>query len=126
MNTILAVAAGGAVGAVARYLLAANVTARLGTGFPYGTLSVNLLGCLLLGILAETVALKLHLPRVYQSMLATGFIGAFTTFSTFVMESVLLMERGVMLTALLYVGLSVVLGILAFMGGMAAIRLWAA
>jgi CrcB protein len=57
MNTILAVAAGGAGGAVARYLLAANVTARLGTGFPYGTLIVNLLGCLILGVLAETFAL---------------------------------------------------------------------
>jgi CrcB protein len=59
-------------------------------------------------------------------MLVTGFIGAFTTFSTFVMESVLLMERNAMLTAFVYVGLSVVLGIFAFMGGMAAIRLWAA
>jgi len=126
MNTILAVAAGGAVGAVARYLLAANVTQRFGTGFPYGTLIVNLLGCLILGILTETFALKFHPPRLYQSMLATGFIGAFTTFSTFVMESVLLMERGAMLMAFLYVGLSVVLGIFAFIGGMAVIRLWAA
>jgi CrcB protein len=122
MNVVVAIAIGGALGAVSRYFLSARVTHLLGLGFPYGTLVVNLLGCFLLGLLVELFALKLSVPRPLQAMLTTGFMGAFTTFSTFSMETVLLVERQNILLAALYVAVSVVLGIAAFALAMALVR----
>jgi CrcB protein len=122
VNTVIAIAIGGAFGAVSRHLLAGRVTQLLGLGFPYGTLVVNLLGCFLLGLLVELFALKLSVPRPVQAMLTTGFMGAFTTFSTFSLETVLLVERQNIMLAALYVGVSVVLGIGAFALAMVLVR----
>jgi len=122
MNAVVAVAIGGALGAVSRYFVAGRVAHLLGMTFPFGTLTVNVLGSFLLGLLVELFALKLSLPRPMQALLTTGFMGAFTTFSTFSMETVLLVERHTVLLAALYVGVSVVLGIAAFALGMVLVR----
>ena len=122
MNVVLAIAIGGALGAVSRHFVAGRVAALLGLGFPYGTLAVNVLGSFLMGLLVELFALKLNLPRPMQALLTTGFMGAFTTFSTFSMETVLLMERQTSFLALLYVVVSVTLAISAFAFGMFVVR----
>ena len=109
MNVVLAIAIGGALGAVSRHFVAGRVAALLGLGFPYGTLTVNVLGSFLMGLLVELFALKLSLPRPMQALVTTGFMGAFTTFSTFSMETVLLMQRQTSFLALLYVAASVTL-----------------
>src|SRR5262249_30742805 len=93
---------GGFLGANARVLVANRVTARLGALIPYGTLIVNLSGCLLLGFLMGVLEAR-PLPPVLRPALATGFIGAYTTFSTFEYETVLLMREGSLLLAAVYV-----------------------
>ena len=118
------VALGGAIGAAARHL--ANVAALrlLGPGFPYGTFAVNIVGGLLMGLLAGWLALK------YQSgggqglrlFLATGILGGFTTFSAFSLDAVVLWERGAVAAAAFYVVGSVVLSILGLVAGLAFVR----
>lgn len=124
MNLILAIALGGALGAVSRHFVAGRVTAALGIGFPFGTLTVNVLGSFLMGVLVELIALKLNLPRPLQAFLTVGFLGAFTTFSTFSMETVLLFERQGILLPLAYIGVSVLLAVSAFGLGLYLMRQW--
>jgi len=121
---IMAIALGGALGAVSRHFVAGRLAGALGLVFPYGTLSVNVLGSFLMGLLVELIALKLNLPRPMQAFLTVGFLGAFTTFSTFSMEVVLLMERHTLVLALAYVVLSVVLAVAAFGLGLTLVRQW--
>ena len=125
MNVVVAIAIGGALGAVSRHYVAGRVMHLLGMGFPFGTMTVNILGSFLLGLLVELFALKLSLPRPVQAMVTTGFMGAFTTFSTFSMETILLVERQNVLLAALYVGGSVALGLCAFALAMFLVRSFA-
>lgn len=123
MSTVLVIAAGGAVGAVARYLLAAQVGLILGLGFPYGTMIVNVLGSLILGALVESMALFWSVSNDLRAFLVIGMLGSFTTFSTFSLDVITLFNRGDILPASLYVLASVGFALAAFMGGMAAVRL---
>lgn len=123
MQMILAIALGGAVGAVLRHLMASAVTRAFGTSFPYGTLSVNLLGALVLGLLTGLLTHKLTLPLEMKAFLTVGLLGGFTTFSTFAMEGGLLIERGELNTVFLYMAGSVVLGLGAFFIGLKAARM---
>lgn len=126
MPILLQIALGGALGAVLRYLLVGSVTRAFGTGFPWGTLAVNLVGCFAMGIVAALVLLRgdpawqRHAP-----LLMTGIIGGFTTFSAFALETHQLIERERMVAAMAYAGGSVVLGVLALIGGLALGRHWA-
>lgn len=122
LQLIAAVAAGGAFGAVGRYLVAAQVTAWAGTGFPLGTLIVNVLGSFVMGLLVELGALVWSPSPELRAFLTVGFLGAFTTFSTFSMETVLLYERGALALCALYVALSVVLSVGAFFAALALVR----
>lgn len=106
--SLLLVAFGGAAGSVARHLVALLAAAQLGAGFPWGTLAVNIIGSALIGIAAG-----LGLQGDARLLLVTGFLGGFTTFSAFSLETGALFERAPMLAAL-YVGASVTLGLLAF------------
>lgn len=106
------VAIGGAAGSVLRYLLS-NINAS----FPWGTFTVNILGSLLIGLLVGLVS-KGMLPPEMKLLLVTGFCGGFTTFSTFANESYSMMKAGDVLMTALYVGASVIIGILAVWGGM--------
>jgi CrcB protein len=112
---------GGLLGANARVLVASWVTAWLGALIPYGTLIVNLSGCLLLGFLMGALEAR-PLPPVLRPALATGFIGAYTTFSTFAYETILLIREGSLLLATVYVLGSLFVGLAAVWLGLVAAR----
>ena len=113
--------AGGVAGTLARTLLAGFVYGVLGTDFPYGTLAVNLSGCFLIGFLAAFAEEKLLLGPGARLLLMVGFCGAFTTFSTFMMETDHLLKEGEPFRAFMNVAASVVLGFLVFrLGGFLA------
>jgi CrcB protein len=118
---VIAVACGGAVGALARYWMSTLVYRQLGTGFPWGTLSVNVLGSLLMGILF-VLAHQRQLPDPWRLALAVGLLGAFTTFSTFSVDTLALVEQGAWLRATLNVLTSVVLCLAAAFAGAALAR----
>jgi CrcB protein len=113
----LSIALGGSVGALARFGLAGWVQERAGFAFPWGTLVVNVLGSLLIGISMRYMEAARVAPEV-RALLLVGLLGAFTTFSTFSWETVALLENGAWVRAALYAGGSLVLGIIAVYGGM--------
>ena len=108
---------GGITGTVARYFLSGMVYQVFGTNFPYGTLAVNLIGCFVIGFLVTLADEKFLLDPNARLLLMAGFCGAFTTFSTFMLETVNLMKEGENLRAFLNVGLSIVFGFLVFKTG---------
>ncbi|WP_150049630.1 MULTISPECIES: fluoride efflux transporter CrcB [Methylomonas] len=109
MQQLFAIAVGGSLGAVARFLVANGVYAALGRSFPHGTLFVNVVGSLLIGVLTELMVHRFALAIEYRAAVLVGFLGAFTTFSTFALETLYLFEEGSYLKALLNIFLSVVL-----------------
>ena len=112
IRNFLLVALGGAGGSVLRYMLS-----NINTSFPWGTFTVNVLGSLLIGLLVGFVSKGVLSPEM-KLLLVTGFCGGFTTFSTFANESFSMMKAGDVLLTALYVGVSVIIGILAVWGGM--------
>jgi CrcB protein len=106
-----AVAAGGALGALGRYLAMTWFGHRLGTGFPYGTLAVNAAGSLLLGAFVALGATAWQVPGGVQAFVAVGVLGAFTTVSTFALDTAYLAGRHRRLAAGVYVLASVVLSL---------------
>ncbi|UOA07671.1 fluoride efflux transporter CrcB [Methylobacter sp. S3L5C] len=109
MNQIIAVALGGASGAVMRFLISSGLYQWLGRGFPYGTLVVNVLGSFLIGLLTEALILqRIPMTLEYRAAILVGFIGAFTTFSTFSLETIYLLEQGSLNKAALNVIVSLV------------------
>jgi fluoride exporter len=122
MNMILAIAAGGAVGAVGRHYAAAQIGQWMGHGFPWGIMIVNIVGSLCMGILVETLALMWSPSPETRAFLVVGVLGAFTTFSTFSLDVALLYERGQILPAALYIAGSVALSVLALFAGLALMR----
>lgn len=122
MKLILAIAVGGAIGAVARHLVNVQAAALMGFGFPWGTLTVNIVGSFLMGVLVETSALAWSPDSAVRAMLAVGVLGAFTTFSTFSLDTIVLYERGQMGLAAGYVIASVVLSIGGLFAGLAVVR----
>lgn len=113
----LAIAAGSAVGGVARFLLTAWAQGQSGSTFPTGTLVVNLVGCLALGFLMHLVSDTAALSPQGRALLTTGFCGGFTTFSTFAYETVALVEEGAWRRATLNAGLSLLGGLAAILVG---------
>lgn len=122
MKMIMAIAAGGALGAVGRHYLTHQVAVWLGHGFPWGTLAVNVVGSFLMGVLIEVVALAWSPSQEMQAFLTVGLLGALTTFSTFSVDVVLLHERGATLVAAVYVAASVAFSVGALFAGLAVTR----
>lgn len=122
MKMLLAVAAGGALGAVGRYLVISQIGHWFGTGFPLGTLAVNVIGSFAMGALIETMALVWSTSQEVRAFLAVGILGAFTTFSTFSMDVALLFERGAMVQTALYILASVTLSIAGLFAGLHLMR----
>lgn len=122
MKVIVAVALGGAAGAVGRYLAMGFVQRLVGGHFPWGTLMINVLGSLAMGILIELLALVWSPGETVRALLAVGVLGAFTTFSTFSLDVVTLMERGFWFQAFGYSVASVLLCVAALFSGMATMR----
>lgn len=105
---LLAIALGGAVGALLRYWTSSGVYSILGQDFPYGTLTVNVVGSLLMGLLTILMLERMSVGPEMRGALLIGLLGAFTTFSTFSMETLFLIEQGEVFKAVLNVLLSVV------------------
>ena len=104
---------GALIGASARHFIFTLMAAK-SLNFPYHTLVVNIIGCLLVGFIAETFALKSHLPYNIRLFLVTGILGAFTTFSAFALDAGLLIEKNEWLKSALYMASSVILGVISY------------
>jgi len=122
MGMLIAVAAGGALGSLARHLMAGQITNALGYGFPWGILIVNVVGCFAIGVIAELGALTLNLSPELRAFLTVGVLGGFTTFSALALDVGVLTERGDLLNAFLYVAGSVGGSIAALFAGLALVR----
>ena len=122
MKTVMAIALGGALGAVARHFISHWSVVALGNGFPWGTLTVNVVGCFALGVVVEVMALVWSPAAEWRAFMTAGVLGAFTTFSAFALDISILHERGEMLQAILYVTVSVAGSIAAILAGMSLTR----
>jgi CrcB protein len=123
MGSLWLVAIGGALGAVARAMLSTAIHARWPTTLPWGTIVVNLAGCLVLGLLAGVLDSRPHLNPTWRAFGAVGVLAAFTTFSTFENETLALLQRGDLAAALANVAISVIAGLAAVWAGLIAGRL---
>lgn len=122
VKAFLAVAVGGAVGAVSRYSVYLLAARYLGQNFPYGTLIVNILGSLIMGMFIEMMALVWNVGTEVRLFFVVGILGAFTTFSTFSLDVAVLYERGELWVVALYMLASVVLSIGALFLGLHVVR----
>ena len=120
--TVLWIGLGGFIGANARYFLGRAVIERYGSAFPWGTLTVNVLGSLLIGVILEIIGQRATSDPAYRLFLVVGFLGGFTTFSTFAFESVTLLEDERWLRAGAYIAGSNVLAIAACLAGVQLAR----
>lgn len=115
-TTVLLVLAGG-LGALSRHTVSSWIHGQTGNGFPWGTMAVNVLGCLLFGLLWTLAEERFLIPRSVSFIILTGFVGSFTTFSTMTFETLNLIKTSSWMTALLYLGVGQILGIMAAMAG---------
>ena len=122
LGSLAAIAGGGALGAVLRHSANQGAMHLFGPDYPYGTVFVNVLGSFIIGALIAYFAHVWQPSNALRLFVITGFLGAFTTFSTFSLDFVTLLERGAMAPAFGYATISVVLSIAGLMFGMSVIR----
>lgn len=123
MNTVIAVAIGGAVGSVLRHGVNHAAARWIGIGFPWGTFAVNVVGCFLMGVVATAFAQRAGLPPEWRALLATGFLGGLTTFSAFSLDFAQLLGHGQIAKAALYFGATLMLAIAGFYLGASITKL---
>lgn len=123
MSKYVWVALGGAVGSIARYVVGVWIYSRFGTRFPYGTFVINISGCFIIGLALTVLDAHADLPSAWRLAVPIGFVGAYTTFSTFEYET-FRAAQGSPGTALLYVASSVLIGYLAVWLGVQAGRIF--
>jgi CrcB protein len=119
---LLAVALGGALGSLLRYFVAGQVQSAVWPGFPLGIFFVNISGGFAMGIIAELSALKLNLSPELRAFLTVGILGGYTTFSSFSLDSALLIERGDYVSAAAYMSGSAILSVVALFAGLWTVR----
>lgn len=120
MQKYLLIALGGALGSIARYWVGATVTNRLGARFPYGTLVINLTACLVIGFTLTFMGKRAGLSSAWRYLVPVGFVGAYSTFSTYEWETMSLLRTGGFPMAGLYALGSLILGLVAVWCGMLA------
>jgi fluoride exporter len=116
------VGAGGCLGSILRFWLGNYIGSRMGTRFPYGTFVINVTGSFLIGLVFALLTAKSNWSPNWRYLIPIGFIGGYTTFSSFEFETLRAVQDGQIGTGILYVGLSVVLGFVAVWGGLLAGR----
>ena len=122
MHAYLIVFVGAGLGGALRHGVNVAALRVLGSGFPYGTLTVNIVGSLVMGLLTGSFALKADPGQTWRLFLTTGMLGGFTTFSAFSLDTALLYERGTLGLMALYVVASVVVSIAALFAGLSIMR----
>ena len=120
---LAAVGVGGAIGSMARYLIAGWVQSPAWSGFPYGIFVVNVTGGLVMGMLTEAMALKFNVSPELRAFLTTGLLGGYTTFSTFSLEATQLIQRHDYGQASVYIAGSALLSIIALFAGLYLVRM---
>lgn len=122
-RTLLAILAGGGIGSVLRYVVTLGVTQRLGPGFPYATLLINVTGSLIIGVVFELSQTRaIGMSPMLRLFLMTGVLGGYTTFSTFSLDVALLAGERAVLLSIVYAAGSVILGLAAAVAGIIAVR----
>ncbi|HTY55893.1 MAG TPA: fluoride efflux transporter CrcB [Candidatus Binataceae bacterium] len=119
MLGVLLVGIGGAIGSITRYLLGGWFAIRFGTAFPYGTFTINVTGSFIIGFFLAFTQERVAISPYWRLLFAVGFLGGYTTFSTFEYESISLLRNGEMLLSALYMIGSLVVGAIAAIGGVA-------
>jgi CrcB protein len=117
LQKYLFIAVGGALGSIARFWVGSTIAGRTGIKFPYGTLVVNLTACLVIGFTLTYLGKRADLNPAWRFLIPVGFIGAYSTFSTFEWETLSTLRSGAFVLAALYAGGSLILGLIAVWGG---------
>jgi CrcB protein len=117
LQKYLLIAVGGALGSIARFWVGSAVAGRMGIKFPFGTLVVNLTACLIIGFSLTYLGRRADLNPAWRFLIPVGFIGAYSTFSTYEWETISAMRSGAFVLAALYAGGSFILGLVAVWGG---------
>ena len=113
MQRYLFIAAGGAAGSILRYWVGSTISGRMGTRFPYGTLVINLTACVIIGFTLTYFGKRADLDAAWRFLIAIGFIGAYSTFSTYEWETLSTMRSGAFMLGALYAAGSMILGLAA-------------
>ena len=117
MQKYLSIAFGGALGSMARYWVGSTIANRMGTKFPYGTFVINITACVIIGFSLTFLGKRAGLNPAWRFLVPVGFIGAYSTFSTYEWETLSTIRRGAFLLAALYAVSSLILGLAAVWGG---------
>ena len=117
MQKYLLVALGGAAGSIARYWVGSTVSGRIGTKFPYGTFVINITACVIIGFALTFLSKRADLSPAWRYLVPIGFIGAYSTFSTYEWETLSTLRSGAFFLAALYAVGSLLLGLVAVWGG---------
>ncbi len=123
MQKYLLIAVGGALGSIARYWVGSTVANRMGTRFPYGTFVINITACVIIGFSLTFLARRVDLSPAWRFLVPVGFIGAYSTFSTYEWETLSTLRTGAFFLAALYAVSSLILGLAAVWGGSALAEL---
>ena len=123
MQKYLLIALGGALGSIARYWVGSTVANRMGTRFPYGTFVINITACVIIGFSLTFLAKRVDLSPAWRFLVPVGFIGAYSTFSTYEWETLSTLRAGAFFLAALYAVSSLILGLVAVWGGSALAEL---
>ena len=117
MQKYLLIAIGGALGSIARYWVSSTIAGRMGIRFPYGTLIVNITACIIIGFSLTYMSRRADMNPALRYLIPIGFIGAYSTFSTYEWETLTTLRSGAFLLAAIYAGGSLILGLIAVWGG---------